>query len=594
MKRTIYKILYLLLITLMAGNLFARDVILVNGYVYDIDNGKPVAGQAVIAYSSDFSVFLPMTTDMNGYFGDSLFLSGNTADTLFVETLDCNQVPHTQVFTGISSSVYAEFEICIPNFPPGCEAYFNVLSIWPDSLTVQFVDMSVGYIEEWLWDFGDSTYSAEQHPVHTFPATGTYTVCLSIFNYDSLMPCLDFYCEEITIIDSVSSCQAVFTYMPNPMPSSPNTFHFTDLSQGNVDQWLWEFGDGQTSEEQHPVHQYAEEGTYQVCLTVYNTSNPGLCWDNSCQVLSTPGYSYFGGQVFAGEYPLNNPASTGDTGVAYLYYVSQGELWPIDTNIFFNEMGLYAFNNLMTGEYIVKVGLTATSAHHDDYFPVYYQQQLTWNDAEPIVLNTALYDANVFLVPTVTLPGGPGKISGYVSFLDGPASSPSGMNAVEVILYDQDETPLTYTLSGPDGYFEFTGLPYGIYKVLADEAGYFTEQVSFGLDENLPLVDTLQLLLYRSPTFGIGENEPASLSVSDPYPNPATDNISFSVELLERSSLYVVVTDLTGRIHYLIQYEMAAGQHKIKLPVVSLARGIYLVSVRQSSTSLNITRKFIK
>lgn len=37
----------------------------------------------------------------------------------------------------------------------------------------------------------------------------------------------------------------------------------------NGKSWLWEFGDGQTSTQQHPVHEYAEPGCYDVCLTTY-------------------------------------------------------------------------------------------------------------------------------------------------------------------------------------------------------------------------------------------------------------------------------------------------------------------------------------
>lgn len=45
---------------------------------------------------------------------------------------------------------------------------------------------------------------------------------------------------------------------------------FTDNSQttSQVTQWLWDFGDGHTSNEQNPEHNYTEAGTYQVKLTV--------------------------------------------------------------------------------------------------------------------------------------------------------------------------------------------------------------------------------------------------------------------------------------------------------------------------------------
>lgn len=43
---------------------------------------------------------------------------------------------------------------------------------------------------------------------------------------------------------------------------------FTDESYGEIDSWHWDFGDGQTSTEQNPLHQYAEAGKYLVVLWV--------------------------------------------------------------------------------------------------------------------------------------------------------------------------------------------------------------------------------------------------------------------------------------------------------------------------------------
>jgi PKD repeat protein len=47
---------------------------------------------------------------------------------------------------------------------------------------------------------------------------------------------------------------------------------FTDLSAGDppVTSWDWDFGDGDTSTEQHPCHTYNEAGTYAVSLTAAN------------------------------------------------------------------------------------------------------------------------------------------------------------------------------------------------------------------------------------------------------------------------------------------------------------------------------------
>lgn len=53
---------------------------------------------------------------------------------------------------------------------------------------------------------------------------------------------------------------------------SPLQVEFTDLSYFEPATWLWDFGEGTTSQDTSPVHLYASPGIYQVCLTVCNAN----------------------------------------------------------------------------------------------------------------------------------------------------------------------------------------------------------------------------------------------------------------------------------------------------------------------------------
>ncbi|MCT8336681.1 PKD domain-containing protein [Methanoculleus sp. Afa-1] len=64
--------------------------------------------------------------------------------------------------------------------------------------------------------------------------------------------------------------------------NAPLTVQFTDESTGNVTAWLWNFGDGNTSTEQNPVHTYASPGNYTVTLNASNAYGTAS--------LSKPGY----------------------------------------------------------------------------------------------------------------------------------------------------------------------------------------------------------------------------------------------------------------------------------------------------------------
>jgi hypothetical protein len=59
--------------------------------------------------------------------------------------------------------------------------------------------------------------------------------------------------------------EASFTFAING-----NTVAFTDTSTGSPTDWSWDFGDGNSSNQQNPVHPYAASGEYLVVLTVSN------------------------------------------------------------------------------------------------------------------------------------------------------------------------------------------------------------------------------------------------------------------------------------------------------------------------------------
>ncbi|MCB0582587.1 MAG: PKD domain-containing protein, partial [Phaeodactylibacter sp.] len=56
---------------------------------------------------------------------------------------------------------------------------------------------------------------------------------------------------------------------------------FTDLSAYEPAEWLWDFGDGNTSQDTSPVHVFEQDGLYEVCLTVSNANGS----DTRCREL---------------------------------------------------------------------------------------------------------------------------------------------------------------------------------------------------------------------------------------------------------------------------------------------------------------------
>jgi PKD repeat protein len=96
---------------------------------------------------------------------------------------------------------------------------------------------------------------------------------------------------------SVTGCTITLTTIITPTILAPhfgqitncqNQTQFKDSSSVTVgtpiNVWKWDFGDGQTSNLQHPSHSYAAPGNYNVSLIV---TNMGGCADTAEYVITT-------------------------------------------------------------------------------------------------------------------------------------------------------------------------------------------------------------------------------------------------------------------------------------------------------------------
>ncbi|MBL4658037.1 MAG: PKD domain-containing protein, partial [Flavobacteriales bacterium] len=95
-----------------------------------------------------------------------------------------------------------------------CTAVIAVFSSTDNSLTVNFTDMSAN-AGTWSWDFGDSTTSTLQNPIHTYTAAETYNVCLIASSACSS----DTMCFTVTVVFVGIEDQVVGLNMevyPNP------------------------------------------------------------------------------------------------------------------------------------------------------------------------------------------------------------------------------------------------------------------------------------------------------------------------------------------------------------------------------------------
>lgn len=79
--------------------------------------------------------------------------------------------------------------------------------------------------------------------------------------------------DEITIQGEITAQFSAFPLCVGvPVQFTDISFHASNDKE--IVGWLWDFGDGSTSSEQNPKHQYAAAGEYLVRLTVYDNGDP--------------------------------------------------------------------------------------------------------------------------------------------------------------------------------------------------------------------------------------------------------------------------------------------------------------------------------
>jgi PKD repeat protein len=178
----------------------------------------------------------------------TMVVSGNTSSNNF--TIGDFSLP------GSSSSIYVA-----RNGPLAPVAAFTAnMTTGCSPITVSFSDQSSNLPTTWEWQFpgGSPATSSEQNPVVVYANAGVYPVSLTTSNAGGSN---SITMSQFVLVDP--SPDATFTTVQNGLDVS---FNNTFDNAG----YAWDFGDGQSSNLQNPVHTYADCGTYTVTLTCSN------------------------------------------------------------------------------------------------------------------------------------------------------------------------------------------------------------------------------------------------------------------------------------------------------------------------------------
>lgn len=213
-------------------------------FVWDFGDGSPQA-PALIGPANAVNHIYPAT----GTYLAKLILK---------DTVYCNSPDDSTIIISIAENVKAIIETPAT----GCAPYNATIRSASENAVA------------WSWDFGDpgspDNTSTLENPTHLYQNPGTYTIHLTASNPGTCNLTHDTTFTITVYRDPIPD----FSWGPDPpLVNTPTVF--TNLSSPDAVRFKWVFGDGDSvlTNSRAPVsHQYNATGTYNACLTAYNTA----------------------------------------------------------------------------------------------------------------------------------------------------------------------------------------------------------------------------------------------------------------------------------------------------------------------------------
>jgi PKD repeat protein len=222
---------------------------------------------------NEFTFYWMSSNGFGSQVGYSINYTYNQTTTDNITLLVISNGPDSSVVCNSSQTI----TVVVDNPNPSCPI---VYSNSPGSFNVwTFTSPGANYPA--TWSFGDGSTASGFEVDHTFENPGTYEVCMNITGGG-------FTCDNCVFVfvpgDSTttpSGCSADFFASTSALVGF---FIPTGNVYSNNDSYSWDFGDGSTSSDVYPYHNYEVSGTYNVCLTVTSES----CFENFCQEVFIP------------------------------------------------------------------------------------------------------------------------------------------------------------------------------------------------------------------------------------------------------------------------------------------------------------------
>lgn len=455
--------------------------------------------------------------------------------------------------------------VIIENSRPGSERYYKEVQTDKEGYYYDtiFATNSKGKFKISTKNFNNGIHDTIVH--YRFMSLASYNVIIANFN--------------IYVPYHPEAPQSKFKFYPDDNGNRLKYF-FKDLTVSeNVLSWEWNFGDGETSTEQNPVHIYNETGVFKVLFTVtFNIK--GIITTNTITgriYISESLFFHIGGHAFTEYFPV-------DKGLTYLYLIDSLEQYiPVDT-VQIDTLGFYLFYQIPVGDYVIKTQPANNSVYYGEMMPTYYGNIMYWEDAEIIHHNSTSWEYDIHMMHLEEMPNGKCSLDGNVTYgnlgssiMDLPAKN------VDLYLFDNNNNLLASHYSNEEGFFDFSNLHTGTYWIYPEITGVICDTLQIILSDEDPNATGIEIIIGPTGPDFIFNNKFETNIISNLFPNPTNSTINVEFELNNHEIVVAEILDLQGRIVFSQQTENFVLNGKLSINISNLKKGTYILNLRSGS-----------
>ena len=409
---------------------------------------------------------------------------------------------------------------------------------------VTFTNTSTGgNMPSYSWNFGDGNYDWQANPVHTYMYNGTYYACLTM--YDSLNQlCQSTYCDTIVITNAPPvPCSASFYYVKDSSGTGNDSLiDFYDTSNPSAVNWFWNFGDGNTSTQQNPIHQYAQTGNYIACLTIIDV-NGDTCMTCDTIYVAAQCHALFTHAASGANVNFTNASTGTDPNTSYY--------WDFGDN---------------------GTSSLANPTHNYIYNGTYWACLTIYNQ------NTSCYDQ---YCDTIVITGGQNPPCNAMWYAYPDSNMFNG--TYNFVDYSTGQ-PVSWSWTFGDGGTSTQQNPIHTYTA----QGTYTVCLTI-TTQSSGTCTSCDTVAYKILS---GINELSNVSSLKNYPNPFSRNTTISYSLKEKADVNIsVYSDMGLKAVELENSNREAGNHQIEWNAENLNSGVYFLEIKSAGNI--VSRKMI-